>query len=266
MLSLLERRIMMGGFLTRNRLRGAAWLLGLLCLAGLFLSPRAAAMTAEEIIQRRDSNEYVQTVIVEAEMVILNNNRKLTKTMTSYADGDNALTIFTNPRDRGTKFLKREDELWMFFPDAEELVKISGHMLNQGMMGSDFSYQDIMESDKLTDLYEFQLVGEEELDGRQCYVLEGTAIPGEEVSYHRRKAWIDRERFVGLKEELYARSGRLLKVMTTTKVEQFEDRWYPVEAVMEDKLRKNTRTEFIVKSIEFNPVIPTETFTLENLR
>ena len=71
---------------------------------------------------------------------------------------------------------------------------------------------------------------------------------------------------MGLKEELYARSGRLLKVMTTTKVEQFEDRWYPVEAVMEDKLRKNTRTEFIVKSIEFNPVIPTETFTLENLR
>ena len=35
---------------------------------------------------------------------------------------------------------------------------------------------------------------------------------------------------------------------------------------MEDKLRRNTRTEFIVKSIEFNPVISPETFTLENLR
>ena len=101
-------------------------------------------------------------------------------------------------------------------------------MLNQGMMGSDFSYQDIMESDKLTDLYEFELLGEEEIDGRLCYVLEGTAIPGKEVSYYRRKSWIDKERFVGLKEELHARSGCLLKVMTTTKVEQFDDRWYPV--------------------------------------
>jgi outer membrane lipoprotein-sorting protein len=71
---------------------------------------------------------------------------------------------------------------------------------------------------------------------------------------------------VGLKEELYARSGRLLKVMHTRKVEQMEDRWYPVESVMEDKLRKNTRTEFFVKSIEFNPDIPAATFTLENLR
>lgn len=35
---------------------------------------------------------------------------------------------------------------------------------------------------------------------------------------------------------------------------------------MEDQLRKNTRTEFVVRSIEFDPEIPEGTFTLENLR
>jgi outer membrane lipoprotein-sorting protein len=65
---------------------------------------------------------------------------------------------------------------------------------------------------------------------------------------------------------LYARSGRLLKVMTVTKVQEIEGRWYPLESVMEDKLRKDTRTEFIIKKIEFNPEIPEGTFTLENLR
>ncbi|MGI6557562.1 MAG: outer membrane lipoprotein-sorting protein [Limnochordia bacterium] len=237
-------------------------LLLLLHVQGAF----AESLTAEEIIKRRDHNEYVTTAQAEAEMIIVNNNRKTTKTMASYADEDNALVIFTNPRDRGTKFLKRGDDLWMFFPDAEELIKISGHMLNQGMMGSDFSYQDIMESDKLTDLYDFSLLGEEELNGRPCYVLEGVAVPGKEVSYYRRKAWVDKEKFIGWKEELYARSGRLLKVMETRRIEQIGERWYPMEMVMEDKLRKNTRTEFIVKSIEFNPEIPADTFTLENLR
>lgn len=226
----------------------------------------AAELTAEEIIRRRDHNEYVNTASAEAEMIIVNNNRKTTKTMVSYADEDNGLVIFTNPRDRGTKFLKRGDDLWMFFPDAEELIKISGHMLNQGMMGSDFSYQDIMESDKLTDLYDFTLLGEEELNGRPCYVLEGIAAPGKEVSYYRRKSWVDKEKFIGWKEELYARSGRLLKVMETKRIEQIGERWYPMEMVMEDKLRKNTRTEFIIKAIEFNPEIPANTFTLENLR
>ena len=225
-----------------------------------------SALTAEEIIKRRDDNEHYDTAQVEAEMIIINRNRKLTKTMTTYAQDDNGLAIFTNPRDRGTKFLKRGDDLWMFFPDAEDLVKISGHMLNQGMMGSDFSYQDMMESDKLTDLYHFKLIGEEEFEGRACYVLEGIAREDKKVSYYRRKSWIDQERFVGLKEELYAQSGRLLKVMNVTKVEKLEGRWYPMVSVMEDKLRKDTRTEFIIKSIEFNPKLPAGTFTLENLR
>ncbi len=241
-------------------------LLGCLIIISIFTSISVSAMTAEEIIKKRDSNEYIKTAKAESEMTIVSGNRRITKTMVSYIEGDNGLTIFTNPRDRGTKFLKRDDDLWMFFPEAEDLVKISGHMLNQGMMGSDFSYQDMMESDKLTELYKFELIGEEKIEGRNCYVLEGIAIEGKKVSYYRRKSWVDKERFVGLKEELYAQSGRLLKAMKVNKVEEIEGRWYPMESVMEDKLRKGSRTEFVIKSIEFNPKIPAGTFTLENLK
>ena len=237
-----------------------------LLVLSIFATIAVSALTAEEIIQKRDHNEYFDTAQVESEMIIVNGNRRIVKAMTSYVEGDNGLVVFNNPRDRGSKFLKRGDDLWMFFPEAEDLVKISGHMLNQGLMGSDFSYQDLMESDKLTDLYQYKLTGEAEIEGRPCYVLEGIAREGKKVSYYRRKSWIDKDRFVGLKEELYARSGRLLKVMNVTKVEKLEGRWYPMVSVMEDKLRKNTRTEFIIKSIKFNPKLPAGTFTLENLK
>lgn len=153
-------------------------ILPVLGLLIILLSNLALAITAEEIINRRDDNEYIVSARVESEMVIINGDRKMVKTMISLTDGRDGLTEFTNPRDRGTKFLKRGDELWMFFPDAEDVVKISGHMLNQGMMGSDFSYQDIMESDKLTDLYNFEVIGEEEFAGRPCYLLEGIAKGG----------------------------------------------------------------------------------------
>lgn len=238
----------------------------LLVLLLLSVPVTASSLTAEEIINRRDDNEYIESARIESEMLIISGNRKIKKTMASFIKGEDSLTEFHNPRDRGTKFLKRGDDLWMFFPDAEDIVKISGHMLNQGMMGSDFSYQDMMESEKLTDLYNFELIGEEELDGRQCYILEGIAVEGKEVSYYRRKSWIDKDRFIGLREELYARSGRLLKVMNVNMVEKIADRWYPVKSVMENKLRKDSRTELILKSIEFDPVIPPTTFTLENLQ
>ena len=226
----------------------------------------AAEMTAEEIINKRDDNEYFDTAQMEAEMIIVSGGRKITKTMLILSDKRNALIEFTNPVDRGTKFLKREGDLWMFFPDAEEIIKISGHMLNQGMMGSDFSYQDIMESDKLTDLYNFEVVREEEIEGRLCYVLEGIAREGVKVSYYRRVSWIDKERFIGLKEELYTQSGRLLKETKVNEVQEIEGRWIPIDSVMENKLRKNTYTGFKIINIDFNPEIPEETFTLQNLR
>ncbi len=226
----------------------------------------AAEMTAEEIINKRDDNEYFDTAQMEAEMIIVSGGRKITKTMFILSDKRNALVEFTNPVDRGTKFLKREGDLWMFFPDAEEIIKISGHMLNQGMMGSDFSYQDIMESDKLTDLYDFKIIGEEEIEGRLCYVLEGIAREGVKVSYYRRVSWIDKERFIGLKEELYTKSGRILKETKVNKIEEIEGRWIPIDSVMENKLRKNTYTGFKITNIDFNPEIPEGTFTLQNLR
>lgn len=238
------------------------------CLLLLLLAASTAiyALTAEEIIEKRDNNEYIETARAEMEMIIRSGRREMIKTMVSLTDRENSLTEFTNPRDRGTKFLKRGDELWMFFPEAEELVKISGHMLSEGMMGSDFSYRDVMESDKLTDLYDFELIGEEELDGRICYVLEGIAREGKDVSYYRRKSWIDKEHFAGLKEEYYAQSGRLLKEMKVLELEEKEGRWYPVRTIMENRLRKDSSTEVIIKSIEFNPEIAENTFTLEKLQ
>lgn len=231
-----------------------------------FVVIAAAEMTAEEIINKRDNNEYFDSVKIEAEMIIVSGARKITKTMTALSDKKNSLVEFTNPQDRDTKFLKREDDLWMFFPDAEEIIKISGHMLNQGMMGSDFSYQDIMESDKLTDLYDFKIIGEEEIDGRPCYVLEGVAREGVKVSYYRRVSWVDKERFIGLKEELYTQSGRLLKETKVNEVQEIEGRWIPIDSVMENKLRKDTYTGFKIVQIDFNPEIPEGTFSLQNLR
>ena len=226
----------------------------------------AAEMTAEEIINKRDDNEYFETAQMEAEMIIVSGSRKITKTMDALTDKKNSLVEFTNSQDRGTKFLKREDDLWMFFPDAEEIIKISGHMLNQGMMGSDFSYQDVMEADKLTDLYDFEIIKEEEFEGRPCYVLEGIAREGVKVSYYRRVSWIDKERFIGLKEELYAESGRILKETKANVIEEIEGRWVPTNSVMENKLRKDTYTEFTITQIKFNLEIPEETFSLQNLR
>ena len=46
-------------------------------LLSIFATVAFGALTAEEIIKRRDNNEYFDTAKVEAEMVIINRNRRI---------------------------------------------------------------------------------------------------------------------------------------------------------------------------------------------
>jgi hypothetical protein len=135
----------------RTRLISLVTLLVILTTALAFALP-ALAITPEEILRHVDDNEYLKSAKMKATMTITSGGRDVTKTYVGYLDGDRAMVEFTNARDRGTKYLKLSGELWMFFPDAEDVVKISGHLLRQGMMGSDFSYEDALESQKLTTL------------------------------------------------------------------------------------------------------------------
>jgi len=72
---------------------------------------------------------------------------------------DKALVEFTNPQDKGTRYLKIGKELWIYFPSEQDMVKISGHMLKEGMMGSDVSYEDALETDALHKKYSAAVAG-----------------------------------------------------------------------------------------------------------
>jgi negative regulator of sigma E activity len=238
----------------------------ILTLALFGLARPASALTGEEILKKVDANEYLQGARLKASLSIVTNGREVVKSFTALIDGDKSLAEFTNARDRGTKYLKVADELWMFFPDAEDVVKISGHLLRQGMMGSDFSYEDALESKKLTSLYTVTVLSEENLDGRDCYVLDLTAKPGVEVAYARRKQWIAKAEFVPVREELYAQSGKLLKVSTSSNLKQAGGRWYAFKASMENKLKKGSLTRMTIESLDLGVPIPSGTFSRESLR
>lgn len=240
----------------------------IVCLVLLLVSTAAfgAELTGTEIMAKVDENMYFETSHSTAEMIIRQGRREMRKEMEAWGQGNTGgLVVFLNPADRGTKYLKLNDELWMFFPDADELVKISGHMLNQGMMGSDFSYADAMESNKLTESYSFTVVGEEVVDGRDCYVIEAIALPDVKVSYPQRKCWVDKERFVILKEELYAASGKLMKVATTDEVQQIDGRYVPTQITMRNLLKRNSSTTMIIKELEIDIPIPEGLLSLRSL-
>ncbi|MDD8026967.1 MAG: outer membrane lipoprotein-sorting protein [Acidobacteriota bacterium] len=235
--------------------------------AAAALAARAQAPSAETILDRVDRNAVPGTKIIVAEMTIHGRRDSRTIKAKSWIQGEEkAFTEYLDPpRERGVKMLKLGDQLWTYSPDADRTIAISGHMLRQSVMGSDMSYEDMMEDSKLRQAYEAKVSGEEACAGRPCWVLEMTAKAGE-TAYPARKAWVDKERYVVLKEERYAKSGKLLKTLEVKSVVSKGGRWIQDRAVFRDVLKPGSGTEMVILSIELDPVIPDVVFSKASLR
>lgn len=226
-----------------------------------------AGITAKQILEKVDNNFLADNHVSVSLMMIKGRRGTRTIKAKSWTQGiDKAFTEYLAPaREKGTKMLKLKDELWIWSPEADRVIRIAGHMLRQSVMGSDASYEDFMEDPRLTNIYKAVLAGMEKIDGRPCYVLKLTAKK-EGVSYYSRKLWVDKERFLPLKEERYAKSGKLLKVVKITEVFKAGKRWYPKKMFYKDALKSGKGTEFVIESIKFNVKIPPYLFTKAALR
>jgi outer membrane lipoprotein-sorting protein len=169
------------------------------------------------------------------------------------------------PREQGTKMLKLEDQLWIFSPETDRIIQISGHMLRQSVMGSDLSYEDMMEDPHLLNHYTGSIDGEEKFGDRTCWIITLTANTPD-VAYQTQKVWVDKDRFIPLKKELYAKSGVLLKRMELSDVKQIQGRWFPEKILFKDVLKEGDGTEFQIMEIEFNSKIPEYLFSKASLK
>ncbi len=222
---------------------------------------------ANVILDKVDKNMSSKNRVFESEMIIHGRRNSRTITSISYSESNKkSFTEYLSPaREQGTKMLKLENQLWIYSPSTDRIIQISGHMLRQSVMGSDLSYEDMMDDRKLTDMYSAKVTGNETIDGRDTYVLELTAKV-EDVAYYSQKIWVDTERFVPLKQEMFAKSGQLLKRTTLSDVKQVQGRWFPMKIIYKDVLKEGDGTEFRMTSVKFDQKIPDYIFTKAALK
>jgi len=220
-----------------------------------------------EILRKIDQNMSSENRVFTSKMII--HSRRNTRTILSktWTSGDKkSYTEYLFPaREQGTKMLKLDDQLWIYSPSTDRIIQIAGHMLRQSVMGSDLSYEDMMEDNKLTRHYKAVVTGNEKVTDRNCWVLKLTATDPD-VAYQVRKLWVDTERNIPLKEELYAKSGTLLKRTELSDVVNLNGRWFPKKIVFKDMLKEGEGTEFIMESIQFNVDIPEYIFSKASLK
>jgi outer membrane lipoprotein-sorting protein len=251
----------------------AHFVLAFFLLILTFPTPSSYAMSGREVYEKvHEVRSRMLDRKTEVTMVLFDKGGgKRTRTLTEYgkkADPEayKVLVVFKSPPDlKDVGFLMyahtfADRDLWAYFPDYKRVRRIPTTSQDDSFFGSDFTYDDFGGPPNLED-YKFNIMKEEVIDGRSCYVVEVT--PKIRRKYTRYIAWVAKDLWVQLKIDYYQdkdiyRSGVFREIRIIDGIPT------PFKLNVENR-KTGHRTDLTIQSVKYHTHFPDDLFTQRSL-
>ena len=200
-------------------------------------------------------------------MTVHRSDWERTMSMQAWTEGDkNSLVRVTEPKkDAGNGTLILDQNMWIYTPKVNRIIKIPSSMMNQSWMGSDFSNKDISKSTDIIDQYDHRLINVEEKNGHFFYTIE--SVPHEDAAVvWGKEVVVIRDDFVMMRQEFWDQDNILVKEMNALEVATMDGREIATRMRMNKVDAPDEWTDMSVNSIDFDVELATSVFTLSNLR
>ncbi len=242
---------------------------GIAILTGFLLTASLQAQNATEIVKRADDKmRGEESGIMEMSMRIIRPTWERTLEFKTWSKGtEKTMVLITAPaKEKGQSFLKVGREMWNWNPTISRTIKLPPSMLSQGWMGSDFTHDDMINQRSIVVDYTHEIIGEAELEGRDCYKIE--LIPKEDapVVWGKIIFWITKSDDLMLKSEYYDEDEYLVKTELGRNIENMSGRIIPTEFELIPAEEEDQKTIVTIKSIQFNVPISDNFFSIQNMK
>ena len=225
----------------------------------------AEDLSVGDIIKKLEANQVYDTSSMDAKLAVTNRFGVTMNEFTVYSrKGGDTLVVITAGPDRGQKVLRQKKDIYLYYPDAEDVIWLKGSALKDSMMGSDFSYEDLTDDGTILGRFDAELLGSETFDGAQCWRVMLTAKTKTET-YAKQELLVDAETFVTRHALLYSAAGKPIREMTSSDVRAVAGKNIPFTSVMKDLMKKNTSTEMKLTRVEIGIPLSGKYFNREEL-
>ncbi len=242
--------------------------LKLLIITLLTIASAVNAQDIKEIIRQADEKFRGSSSQGEMTMIIERPSWSRTVSMKNWTLGnDYSLIYITAPaKEKGQVFLKRKKDMWNWVPNIERMIKIPPSMMMQSWMGSDFTNDDLVRESSLVKDYTHKLIGEEIIDGFECYKAELIPFDDAPVVWGKVLMWISKKELHWLKAEFYDEDGYLVNTEILTDVKKMDDRIMPTRMEMIPADDEGHKTVLIFNEMKFNIDLKESFFSQQNMK
>ncbi len=226
------------------------------------------AQDAKEIVARANELIRANSSYSEMKMTIVKPDWSREMSMKIWSlEPDYALVLITDPaKDKGTVTLKRKREVWNWIPSVHRVIKIPPSMMMQSWMGSDFTNDDLVRQSSIVEDYTHSIIGEEEMEGYDCYKIEMIPKPDAGVVWAKIITWISKEGYLQLKADHFDEDMVLIKTMIGRNIKKMGGRTITAHWEMIPHDDPGQKTVMDYTDMEFNIKIDESFFSQQNMK
>ncbi len=180
------------------------------------------------------------------------------------------IKIHSPAKERGNTTLRRVNEMWVWLPKVERVIKIPPTLMHSAWQGSDFTYEDIVKADSIVKDYTHKLLGTTKEKDRTVYHIEAMPKPDAPVVWGKvltDVALYDEDQSVIPVNELdYSERGELIRTITLSDVKIMSGRRVPSRLECVPAKKKGQRTFLVYSELEFDVPLTDAFFSYQRLQ
>jgi len=254
----------------------------LLCLSLSVIGVAQAQMTARELVQKMDDNQLQTTdasfnvmqlttckygtkdgklkcvekpriKVLESAQINMGDNNKDTKSIAIIVEpaSERGIGMLSYTYDASDK----DNETWLYLSALGKVKRIASGSDDEeteptSMFGSEISTED-QETGKLDD-YTYTVLQRGTYKGRPVAVIESVPTPQrlQHTRYGKVRTWLDTERFVSLKIQMFDKRGNAIKQVSVAQVEKINGIWLARSMTFKNLVSQRL-TNMKIKAITF---------------
>ena len=156
----------------------------------------------------------------------------------------------------------RSSDQWMWTPAIGRERRIALQDRSQRFFGTDFSFEDLEERD--TEQFDYRLLGEERIEGADCWKIESKPRQGKVSQYTHSHVWVRKDNYVVVQIENF-KKNELIRRAKYTNIQRVQNIWTAHNIEMFDAGRKS-RTILAIEKLQYNLPMKDENFTIQAMR
>ena len=235
--------------------------------------PLGSAPDARQIIGELQKRSRVDSQQYKGVLKVIDSGGRISEKGWTYArtgsHGNSKVVIrFTTPAEvKGVALLvlnypDRASDQWMWTPAINRERRVATQDRRARFFGTDFSFEDLEERD--IEQYDYEMQGEETLEGEACWKIAATPKAGKRSQYTRSIYWVRKSNYTHAQIENFD-GDKLVRRLKYRDLANIQNVWTARTLEVEDVTRKS-RTVLTIDSVIYTAPLADNEFTVQALR